>query len=298
MLRWALDSVLPADAVHSASADDGSTALLAVSTYQLAGGAASLPLPPTTPAAVAPLAPFLPPADAPPGTKRGCVFVVRWAGDAAPTIAATPDLGPAVFDVKWNARVNPRLLGAASSAGTIEFWRPDLTERVAVAELGTATDAAAGTAPSALMVEWLAGGAADSLADEVAVCMSDGTIAVVRVGAGGELAAHERWAAHSFPGTTAGAEVWTVTQQPAAPSVLWSGGDDGAVKAWDRRCVNGPALGARRRPCAYSTYPSSRLPQGGREACRSLQQLDARRRRHAHCVPPSRRLASSPISHG
>lgn len=263
-MLWALDTALPADAVAAASAAGGTTAMLAVSTYQLVGGAPSLPLPATTPPAAVPPAMLVPPSEegVPAGTKRGCVHVVQWPSDgagpaagAAATTIHTSAVGAAVFDIKWDARLGPRLLAAATSAGTVELWRPSVAERVATVRLARAGEALAGAgdaAPSssaaALLVQWLATGDGDGDGTppvELAVSMSDGAVAVARLRPDGAFDCVERWHAHTFAGTTAAAEVWAVAQQPLLPATIWSGGDDGSVKAWDRRCGERAAVASR-----------------------------------------------------
>ncbi|CAI7850601.1 unnamed protein product, partial [Closterium sp. NIES-53] len=64
--------------------------------------------------------------------------------------------------------------------------------------------------------------------DRIAVSRSDGSLAVARQGEGGAWVAEHAWPAHEF-------EAWTCCFNIWNPEVLYSGGDDCAMCAWDLR---------------------------------------------------------------
>jgi diphthamide biosynthesis protein 7 len=84
-------------------------------------------------------------------------------------------------------------------------------------------------AVSALYVDWCGCGEPATLV----ASRSDGRISLCALTPSGGVEESHSWAAHSLAGCPI--EVWVAEASRTTPGVVWSGGDDGALKGWDTR---------------------------------------------------------------
>lgn len=186
----------------------------------------------------------------------------------------------AVFDAKWlpAPSAGPQLLLAATSgcAGVHAFelagsrdgcaGGKDTAPRLQLRHhVQLAPDAVGTSALSVALLPPVAHAAAPVA--PIAVSRSDGRVTVTSYCATAGFDADggaRSWLAHTYDGATP-AEVWTVagvTAPHGATTLLWSGADDGLLKAWDTRAsARAPAWTNRAHEagvCAIEQHPTQR----------------------------------------
>lgn len=175
--------------------------------------------------------------DATSGVKTGAVGVVS-AHASPPLLAAVlPSVpGAAVFDGHWQphaVRAAAPLFLTAAHGGRLDVYAL-ARDSGALAPVPGASLALSGDAAtlSCLGCDWVEEPVAGQPARVVA-SFSDGRVWCGAVGGGRGCDDGVAWAAHSLGGGPI--EVWVATACPASRSVVWTGGDDAALRGWDVR---------------------------------------------------------------
>ena len=163
------------------------------------------------------------------GVKTGALTLHEIAPSSLPLLLSVPATG-AVFDtlVRPATTNSPPQLASVTSGGVVELRSfhlhgdapPTLTPEVCT----SLPDTPGGGVVAAL------GGCWDG--DTLAVSDAGGRLTLLSLSPTG-LVAGRCWGGHNLGGC--GVEAWVVTCNPHSPGVLWSGGDDGALRGWDTR---------------------------------------------------------------
>jgi diphthamide biosynthesis protein 7 len=164
--------------------------------------------------------------------RAGRLHLFRLRGDLdaeRPALALAPAAAPldlpGVFDLRWRpaeaGAARGAQLAAALADGGVRLLeaRGGGDETLEIGEL--AAEGAAPGAPMALSLDYDAAGGA------LAASFSDGGLRLLRAGPAA-LEATAAWRAHDL-------EAWVAAYDRHDGNVIYSGGDDGALKCWDAR---------------------------------------------------------------
>jgi hypothetical protein len=217
---------------------------------------------------------------APDGGKTGALGLLRAAGAGCPVTSLCSVPSAAVFDARWaplplgGGGSAPALLLSATHGGAVGLHSaegggggggaPTLAP-VGGWLLGGGGGGGGAGGLSALCCEWL-GVEGDVV--HAASGLSDGRVWAGALRGGCAEGAGACWPAHALRG--APSEVWCAAAKPepggARRTVLWSGGDDGALRGWDLRAPAGGGAAFSTRAGAFGggvTCVSWAPPWGG-----------------------------------